>query len=69
MSSSSSFIDIVWQGRTLRIEHQWIAPERSAAPLMIFLHEGLGSVAMWRDFPARLCETLGLRGLVYSRPG
>ena len=66
---SSRFIDVGWQGRPVRIEHQWIAPERNAAPLMIFLHEGLGSVAMWRDFPARLCESLGIRGLVYSRPG
>ena len=68
-SSSSRFIDIAWRGRTVRIEHQWIAPERHAAPLMVFLHEGLGSLAMWRDFPARLCQALGMRGLVYSRPG
>ena len=66
---TTAFIDIAWRGRRLHIEHQWIAPERSAAPLMVFLHEGLGSVAMWRDFPARLCQALGLRGLVYSRPG
>jgi pimeloyl-ACP methyl ester carboxylesterase len=38
-------------------------------PLMVFLHEGLGSVSMWRDFPDQLCNALGLRGLVYSRPG
>jgi len=36
---------------------------------MVFLHEGLGSVAMWRDFPQRLCAAAGVRGLVYSRPG
>ena len=36
---------------------------------MVFLHEGLGSVAMWRDFPARLCAALQCGGLVYSRPG
>jgi pimeloyl-ACP methyl ester carboxylesterase len=36
---------------------------------MVFLHEGLGSVSMWRDFPSRLCDALGWRGLVYSRPG
>lgn len=36
---------------------------------MVFLHEGLGSVSMWRDFPDQLCRALGLRGLVYSRPG
>ncbi|MFN5512386.1 MAG: alpha/beta fold hydrolase [Burkholderiales bacterium] len=40
-----------------------------AAPVMIFLHEGLGSVALWKDFPQRLCHATGLRGLVYSRPG
>ena len=43
--------------------------ELPTPPLMVFLHEGLGSVAMWRDFPQRLCNALGCRGLVYSRPG
>ncbi len=38
-------------------------------PTLVFLHEGLGSVALWRDWPARLCERLGLPGLVYSRQG
>ena len=65
----TAFIDIDWRGRAVRIEHAWIAPERTAAPLLVFLHEGLGSVSMWRDFPARLCQALGWRGLVYSRPG
>jgi pimeloyl-ACP methyl ester carboxylesterase len=60
---------VAWRGRTVQIEHEWIAPERTTAPLMVFLHEGLGSVAMWRDFPAQLCDALGWRGLVYSRPG
>jgi pimeloyl-ACP methyl ester carboxylesterase len=46
-----------------------IAPERTEAPLVVFLHEGLGSVAMWKDFPERLCEAGGFRGLVFSRPG
>jgi pimeloyl-ACP methyl ester carboxylesterase len=36
---------------------------------MVFLHEGLGSLAMWKDFPQRLCARLACRGLVYSRPG
>ena len=39
------------------------------APALVFLHEGLGSVALWRDWPARLCERLGCAGLVYSREG
>lgn len=40
-----------------------------ASPVMIFLHEGLGSVALWKDFPQRLCQAAGVQGLVYSRPG
>jgi pimeloyl-ACP methyl ester carboxylesterase len=63
------FVEIGWRGRAVRIEHQWLSGERREQPLMVFLHEGLGSVAMWRDFPARLVEALGWRGLVYSRPG
>jgi pimeloyl-ACP methyl ester carboxylesterase len=55
-------------GGPLRIEYEWVGGAQGA-PVMVFLHEGLGSVAMWRDFPARLCEAAGLRGLVYSRPG
>jgi len=35
----------------------------------VFLHEGLGSVALWRDWPTRLCQSLGSPGLVYSRQG
>jgi pimeloyl-ACP methyl ester carboxylesterase len=36
---------------------------------MVFLHEGLGSLAMWKGFPRRVVDALGWRGLVYSRPG
>jgi len=36
---------------------------------MVFLHEGLGSVAMWRDWPAQLCQATGREGWVYSRRG
>jgi len=59
---------VVWRNRTVHIEYQWIAPERSTAPLVVFLHEGLGSVAMWKDFPRQLCDAGGFRGLVFSRP-
>lgn len=38
-------------------------------PTLVFLHEGLGSVAMWRDFPARVAQATGCRSLVYSRYG
>ncbi|MBG6075537.1 alpha/beta fold hydrolase [Polaromonas sp. CG_9.11] len=69
MTLAAKFIDIHWAGCSLRIEHQWIAREKSDQPLIVLLHEGLGSVSMWREFPQRLCEAAGCRGLVYSRPG
>ena len=57
-------------GRTaLRLEYQWLNRDRQDAPIALFLHEGLGSIAMWKDWPQTLCDRLGLRGLVYSRPG
>jgi pimeloyl-ACP methyl ester carboxylesterase len=36
---------------------------------LVFLHEGLGSIAQWRDFPARLSIATGLPALVYERWG
>jgi pimeloyl-ACP methyl ester carboxylesterase len=40
-----------------------------AEPALVFLHEGLGSVALWRDFPGRLAEATGRRAVIYSRAG
>jgi len=54
--------------RDLLLEYESISSDR-ASPLLVFLHEGLGSVAMWREWPRQLCATGGFRGLVYSRPG
>ncbi len=68
-AGETAFAQVQWAGRTVRIEHQWVGVDAPQAPVMVFLHEGLGSVSMWRDFPARLCAALGCRGLVYSRPG
>lgn len=65
----SRYVDIRCGGKSISIEYAWIAPERGEAPLLVFLHEGLGSLAMWRDFPQRLCQASNCRGLVYSRPG
>jgi pimeloyl-ACP methyl ester carboxylesterase len=66
---SVEFVEVEWAGRAVRIEHEWLARERTGAPLLVFLHEGLGSLAMWKDFPGQLCEAAQCRGLVYSRPG
>jgi pimeloyl-ACP methyl ester carboxylesterase len=38
-------------------------------PTLVFLHEGLGCIEIWRDFPETLCESLGCSGLIYDRRG
>jgi pimeloyl-ACP methyl ester carboxylesterase len=63
---AASFVEIPWDGRRARIEYEWVG---QGPRTLVFLHEGLGSRAMWRDFPERLAAALGMRGLVYSRPG
>jgi pimeloyl-ACP methyl ester carboxylesterase len=60
-------VELDWDGRPVEIEYALVG--EPGAPLLVFLHEGLGSLAMWKDFPARLCDAAGCRGLVYSRPG
>jgi pimeloyl-ACP methyl ester carboxylesterase len=39
------------------------------APVLVFLHEGLGCVELWRGFPEALCARVGLRGFAYDRTG
>lgn len=38
-------------------------------PLLVFLHEGLGSIAMWKDFPLLVADHLELDVLIYDRNG
>ena len=64
----SELVCLVVDGESLAIEYRFVDGP-AAHPLVVFLHEGLGSVAMWKDFPDRLCAAGGFRGLVYSRPG
>jgi pimeloyl-ACP methyl ester carboxylesterase len=60
----------VRQGRReLEIETAWVGDASAGGPVIVFLHEGLGSVSMWRDFPEQLCRAAGRRGLVFSREG
>jgi pimeloyl-ACP methyl ester carboxylesterase len=53
----------------IRLEYNWHGPAPTDAPALVFLHEGLGCVSMWRDFPARLAAATGCGALVYSRSG
>jgi pimeloyl-ACP methyl ester carboxylesterase len=71
-NTTTHTIDISVRGVSYAIEYAWVgacAASSGNTPLMLFLHEGLGSVAMWRDFPAQLCEQGGFAGLVISRSG
>lgn len=52
-----------------RLEYAQIPGASPGAPTLVFLHEGLGSVSMWRDFPARVAAETGHGALVYSRAG
>jgi pimeloyl-ACP methyl ester carboxylesterase len=60
---------IEFQGRPMEIECQWIEAHDRGQGLVVFLHEGLGSVAMWKGWPEQVCAAAGCRGLVFSRYG
>ena len=52
-----------------RLECAWHGPAPDRAPTLVFLHEGLGCVELWREFPAQLAAATGCGALVYSRRG
>jgi pimeloyl-ACP methyl ester carboxylesterase len=52
-----------------RLEYRWVEPAAANGVDLVMLHEGLGSVSMWREFPEQLAHATGCRTLVYSRQG
>jgi pimeloyl-ACP methyl ester carboxylesterase len=52
-----------------RLETLWIGPQQSGRVTIVMLHEGLGSIALWKDFPERLAARTGCGVLLYSRYG
>jgi pimeloyl-ACP methyl ester carboxylesterase len=52
-----------------RLEVRVLGLERADRPTLVLLHEGLGSVSLWRDFPERLAAEARLGAVVYSRAG
>ena len=56
------FLDVA--GHSL--EYEWIG---GGEPTLVFLHEGLGSIRQWRDFPAQVTSATGCRALLYNRYG
>ena len=63
--------DMLAAGCRLRVKR--IEPDPAAVsmdpPTLVFLHEGLGCIEMWRDFPETLCISTGCCGLIYDRKG
>lgn len=64
-SPEPSFVTV--HGRKLEVRR--ITGRNRDAPTLVFLHEGLGSVSMWRDFPEQVAQATGCAALVYSRYG
>ena len=63
--SEQGFIDL----GDMRLEYRMIGPRPEAAPTLVMLHEGLGCVGMWGDFPDKLQAATGCGVFVYSRLG
>jgi pimeloyl-ACP methyl ester carboxylesterase len=63
--ADDGFLDI----GTSQLEYKMIGPRPGDASTFVLLHEGLGSVGLWGDFPARLADATGLGVFVYSRAG
>ena len=51
------------------LEYACYGPPPDQAATIVMLHEGLGCLALWRDFPQKVAEATGLGVFVYSRPG
>jgi pimeloyl-ACP methyl ester carboxylesterase len=64
-SNDSGFLTIASQ----RLEYRMLGPRPDQAPAIVMLHEGLGSVGLWNDFPDKLQRATGLGVFVYSRAG
>ena len=68
MTLPDEFVDL--GDRRLRVRR--LAPGKHDGldrTTLVFLHEGLGCIEMWRDFPQQLCNVLGCHGVVYDRTG
>ncbi len=65
MLSDRGFLDLP----PMRLEYRMIGPHPDAAPTIVMLHEGLGSVDLWGQFPDQIAAATGVGVFVYSRAG
>ena len=61
-----SFVEV--KGKKLRVQHINHKNGKDKATI-VFLHEGLGCIEMWKGFPEKLCALTGMNGIVYERQG
>lgn len=66
-SSDRTSEPLTFKGR--RLDYRWIEGTDPTAPTLVFLHEGLGSISLWRDFPDQVAAATGAPTLIYSRLG
>ena len=68
MTTSDQLVDLGDRRLRLRrlVPRQADGLERTT---LVFLHEGLGCIEMWRDFPQKLCDATRAAGIVYDRTG
>ncbi|KAA0916089.1 alpha/beta hydrolase [Aquicoccus porphyridii] len=64
-AEGTGFVEV--DGR--RLEYRMVGPAPGDGPVIVLLHEGLGCVALWRDFPERLAAATGMGVFAYSRAG
>jgi pimeloyl-ACP methyl ester carboxylesterase len=53
----------------ITLNYERIGATSTDKPVLLFLHEALGSIGQWKDFPEKLCRALKLSGIVYERQG
>src|SRR5882757_4533868 len=63
--ASSGFLHV----GTSDLEYRMIGPGPEHAPTIVMLHEGLGSVGLWGDFPDKLQAATSAGVFAYSRAG
>jgi pimeloyl-ACP methyl ester carboxylesterase len=63
--AAEGFLDVAGH----RLEYRHLGPGPSEAPTLVLLHEGLGCVGLWADFPAKLQAATGCGVFVFSRAG
>lgn len=69
MSTTKDRFDIRAAKHRLTVEFIRPRAKRDNRPVLVFLHEGLGSIGQWRDFPEKICARTGFPALVYDRWG